>query len=148
MISKRLIFKKIKQTDKAHYIHQVMTDNVMRYITGGGLTFEKAQKRFEEALAISRVHRKFGIFTVWLKYSEQYIGLARLKLDEDRSIEIGYNLLEVFWGQGYGSEIGETLMQFLNEIDCKDIYAIVETENSASVKILEKLGLKNGRKIG
>jgi [ribosomal protein S5]-alanine N-acetyltransferase len=142
MKSQRLLYKKINKRDKTRYIHQVMTDNVMRYITGGGLSLEKAQKRFDEALAFSSSKRKFGIFTVWLKDTGEYIGLARLKLEEDRSVEIGYNLLEAFWGQGYGTEIGKTLMAFLKEIDCTDIYALVEMENIASRKILENLGLK------
>jgi [ribosomal protein S5]-alanine N-acetyltransferase len=143
MISERLIFKKIKKTDKKRYISQVMTDSIMRYITGGGLSSDSAEKRFEEALTLSSTHKDYGIFTVWLKSTHKYIGLARLKLDDSGDVEIGYNLLEQYWGKAYGTEIGAALMAFLIEkSDKQNVYAIIEPENKASVQIIEKLGLK------
>jgi [ribosomal protein S5]-alanine N-acetyltransferase len=142
MISNRLIFEKIEEKDRERYVSQVMNSNVMRYITGCGLTFKQANQRFEEALSFGDSHAEFGIFTVCLKDAETYIGLARMKKDADESIEIGYNLLEAYWGKGFGSEIGETLMQFLkNRNEDLNIYAIVMPENIGSVKILEKLNL-------
>lgn len=143
MVSKRLVFKKINQSDKQRYVSQVMTDAVMRYITGKGLSEPLAERRFEEALFMSEVHPDFGIFTVWLKETGEYIGLARMKLERDGSVEIGYNMLEAYWGKGYGSEIGSTLMDFLkNKTDRSHIFAIALTDNTASVRIIEKLGLQ------
>ena len=143
MISERLIFRKIEESDKKRYLSQVMTDAVMRYITGKGLSEPLAERRFEEALVISEMHPDFGIFTVWLKETGEYIGLARMKLERDGSVEIGYNMLEAYWGRGYGSEIGETLMDFLkNKTDTNDIFAIALSDNTASVRIIEKLGLQ------
>lgn len=142
MNSERLIYKKIDELDKKRYISQVMTDAVMRYITGKGLSEPLAERRFEEALFMSEMHPDFGIFTVWLKETGEYIGLARMKLESDGSVEIGYNMLEAYWGKGYGSEIGETLMDFLkNKTDISHIFAIALIDNIASVRIIEKLGL-------
>jgi [ribosomal protein S5]-alanine N-acetyltransferase len=150
--SPRLIFKKIKEHDRPLYIAQVKIDNVMRYITGKGLSDEQANKRFDEAIALGKKHRDYGIFTVWLKNTENteggYIGLARLKLDEYDCVEIGYNLLENYWGKGYGLEIGAALMSFLKKHpEREDIYAIVEPENIGSVKILEKLSLRRTKEM-
>jgi [ribosomal protein S5]-alanine N-acetyltransferase len=147
--SPRLIFKKIKEKDRPLYVAQVKIDNVMRYITGKGLSDAQANKRFDEAVVLSKKHRDYGIFTVWLKNTEgEYIGLARLKLDEYDRVEIGYNLLEAHWGKGYGSEIGEALMSFLRKHpEREDIYAIVEPENKGSVRILEKLGLQRTKEM-
>ena len=143
MNSVRLIFKKIEESDKKCYVSQVMTDEVMRYITGKGLSKPLAERRFEEALLMSDTHPNFGIFTVWLKETGEYIGLARMKLENNGSVEIGYNLLQAYWGKGYGSEIGSTLMDFLkNKTDRSDIFAIALTDNTASVRIIEKLGLQ------
>ena len=143
MNSVRLIFKKIQESDKKRYVSQVMTDVVMRYITGKGLSEPLAERRFEEALLMSETHLDFGIFTVWLKETGEYIGLARMKLENNGSVEIGYNLLEAYWGKGYGSEIGSTLMDFLkNKTDITHVFAIALLENTASVRIIEKLGLQ------
>jgi [ribosomal protein S5]-alanine N-acetyltransferase len=150
MISERLIFKKVEEQDRAHYINQVMTDNVMRYITGKGLSVQEAQERFDLALQFGLINPDFGIFSVWLKDASTYIGLARMKLDEDGSVEIGYNLLEDYWGKGYGFEIAKTLMDFLIlKTEKRNIYALIEPENIGSVKIVEKLGFqKTNEKSG
>ena len=87
MISDRLIFKKIEESDKQRYVSQVMKDSVMRYITGKGLSENLAERRFEEALFMSEMHPDFGIFTVWLKETGEYIGLGRMKLESDGSVE-------------------------------------------------------------
>jgi [ribosomal protein S5]-alanine N-acetyltransferase len=143
MISNRLIFKKVGEQDRLHYVPQVMTDNVMRYITGKGLSEKEAHERFDLALQFGRINPDFGIFSVWLKEAPQYLGLARMKLDDDGSVEIGYNLLEEYWGKGYGFEIAKTLMDFLIlKTEKRNIYALIEPENIGSVKIVEKLGFQ------
>jgi [ribosomal protein S5]-alanine N-acetyltransferase len=143
MISKSLILKKVEEKDRAYYVPQVMTDNVMRYITGKGLLEKEAHERFDLALQFGLMNPDFGIFSVWLKETPQYLGLARMKLDENGSVEIGYNLLEAFWGHGYGFEIAKTLMDFLIfKTEIRDIYALIEPENIGSVKIVEKLGFQ------
>ena len=143
MISERLILKKVEAQDRAHYVPQVMTDNVMRYITGKGLSEKEAHERFDLALQFGLINPNFGIFSVWSKEAPQYLGLARMKLDEDGSVEIGYNLLEDFWGKGYGFEIAKTLMNFLiSKTEKRNIYALIEPENIGSVKIVEKLGFQ------
>jgi [ribosomal protein S5]-alanine N-acetyltransferase len=150
MISERLILKKVEAQDRAYYVPQVMTDNVMRYITGKGLLEKEAHERFDLAMQFGLINPDFGIFSVWLKDTSTYIGLARMKLDDDGSVEIGYNLLEEFWSKGYGFEIAKTLMDFLIlKTEKRNIYALVEPENIGSVKIVEKLGLKKtGEKSG
>jgi [ribosomal protein S5]-alanine N-acetyltransferase len=150
MISERLILKKVEAQDRAHYVPQVMTDKVMRYITGKGLSEHEAHERFDLALQFGLINPDFGIFSVWLKDASTYIGLARMKLDEDGSVEIGYNLLEDYWGKGYGFEIAKTLMDFLIlKTEKRNIYALIEPENIGSVKIVEKLGFqKTNEKSG
>jgi [ribosomal protein S5]-alanine N-acetyltransferase len=143
MISERLFLKKVEEPDRAHYVPQVMTDNVMRYITGKGLSEQEAHERFDLAKQFGLTNPNFGIFSVWLKDTSTYIGLARMKLDEDGSVEIGYSLLEDFWGKGYGFEIAKTLMDFLIlKTKKRNIYALIEPENIGSVKIIKKLGFQ------
>jgi [ribosomal protein S5]-alanine N-acetyltransferase len=143
MVSERLILKKVEEQDRAHYVPQVMIDNVMRYITGKGLSEKEAHERFDLALDFGLINPDFGIFSVWLKDTSTYIGLARMKLDDDDSVEIGYNILEDFWGKGYGFEIAKTLMDFLIlKTENRNIYALIEPENIGSVKIVEKLGFQ------
>lgn len=51
-------------------------------------------------------------------------------------------LLPQYWNQGYGTEVAEWLMNMGRAYDVLRITAMTHTKNSASVRILEKLGFK------
>jgi hypothetical protein len=90
----RLLYQKLVESDRVLYLSHVSHDAVRRYITGKGLTQVQAVQRFEDSLAFSQKRAYFGIFSVYLKNPKTYIGLARMKLENDGSIKIGYNLLK------------------------------------------------------
>lgn len=55
--------------------------------------------------------------------------------------EIGYDLSPAAWGQGYMSEALRRVLEFgFGEMDLNRIEAIVYTENTASLKLLERHG--------
>ncbi|MCK5076019.1 MAG: GNAT family N-acetyltransferase, partial [Calditrichia bacterium] len=53
--------------------------------------------------------------------------------------EIGYGLLQQFWGQGIISESVEKIVDFgINEMKLHRIYGYIDPENIASIKVVEK----------
>lgn len=81
-------------------------------------------------------------------------------LDKDhKKAEIGYWLLKEHWGNGYISEAVPFIVKYgFEQLGLHRIEAIVETENSASKKLMDRLGfehegtlieceLKNGKYI-
>ena len=56
--------------------------------------------------------------------------------------EFGYIIAKKYWKQGYGLEIAKVQLDFIqNRLKAK-AYATSHPKNFASIKILEKLGLK------
>lgn len=87
-------------------------------------------------------------FSIKLKSNSQLIGsLSVYKINwKNNSVNIGYWMAENFTRKGYTSESLEYLMKYLKEVYINKIYAFTFTNNTGSIKVLEKKGfilLKN-----
>ena len=59
------------------------------------------------------------------------------------AIELGYWIAEEYWGRGYATESSKRLIQYaFDDLNVKEIYATYRIENTASKRVLEKLGFK------
>ncbi len=58
-----------------------------------------------------------------------------------RSASFGYCFFEQSWGKGYATEVGRSVLQWaFDTLDLNRIQAETDTRNSASARVLEKLG--------
>lgn len=69
------------------------------------------------------------------------IGYVQLcKLDEG-TWEIGYHIAKNFTGKGYATEAVKALLSAMaKKLNIKEVYGICLTENTASIRVLEKCG--------
>lgn len=86
----------------------------------------------------------FGQFGVFEKGSGKLIGYCGLKnLENTDEIEIYYGYARDSWGRSYATEAAAAVLRFgFEETDLERIVAITHTENTASQKVIEKIGLK------
>lgn len=81
-------------------------------------------------------------YAVVLKENNILIGACDLSLSGDEG-EIGWILHRNYWGQGYGSEMGKTLLSFgFDELGLHRIIAHCDAENQASYRLMEKIGMR------
>ena len=60
----------------------------------------------------------------------------------DCEIEIGYMLRRSAWGKGYATEATNRLLEFaFEETPLEELVAVIDPENAASQRVLEKCGL-------
>jgi len=72
-----------------------------------------------------------------------YGGLFEIDLENKRA-EIGYGLLKEFWGRGFASSIVEIITRYgFEELKLHRIYGLVDPDNMASLRVLEKNGYSN-----
>jgi RimJ/RimL family protein N-acetyltransferase len=79
------------------------------------------------------------------KATQQFIGLIALHLGEERFKlgEVWYKLLPSFWGQGLATEALRAILKFsFEELHLHRIEAGCATENLASARVLEKVGMR------
>ena len=83
------------------------------------------------------------------KSSGRLVGFSGLKfLEELNEVDIGYRFLPDCWGKGYATESARVLMQQgASEHGIERVVGLVHSDNVASVRVLQKLGLVFEREL-
>lgn len=91
-----------------------------------------------------RPRRNFQLAVV-LKASGQLIGNCGIRVNDPdlREANIGYELASGQWGQGYATEAAQAVLRFgFQELHMHRIWATTIAANSASARVLQKLGMR------
>jgi RimJ/RimL family protein N-acetyltransferase len=110
----------------------------------GGVTKRTKEEAYKKHLARCNVHDdKPREYSVILKETNAYIGYCGFQYCEDlEGIELLYGLVKDYWGKGYAFEAAQSVLNFGQEVlKLNEIVAGVNYENTASDKILVKLGM-------
>jgi RimJ/RimL family protein N-acetyltransferase len=143
--TERLLLREFDEADAEATLRLGSDPAVMRY------THEPMLTDVEQARAILRDHpigdygtHGFGRWACVLKVNDELIGFAGLKRLEDLAgeVDVGYRFLPAYWGRGLATEAGRAAMDYgFNRLRLQRIIGLVDPENVASVRVLQKLGL-------
>lgn len=91
----------------------------------------------------------FGLWHVGRKADGAAIGLCGLlRRDNLPDVDVGYALLPEFWGNGYAFEaVSATLRHAAQKFGLERVIAVVSDGNVASIRVLEKAGLRFERRV-
>jgi RimJ/RimL family protein N-acetyltransferase len=143
LTSDRLIYTQITPADRAVYMSWYTNNDVMKYITGKGLSPQDAQARFEKALKANESNPEIGFFAVRNKEDNTFIGIAKFTFLTNTQVEVGYGSLPQFWGKGYASEMLRCLIDHADTIPQLDeLIAIINAGNTASKNVAIKQGFQ------
>lgn len=140
----QLSYIKFEAEDFDLYLKIVSSDEVMRFITGKAPNLEESKKRYERILAVNNQQPLGGFFKVYERGN--LVGLAKLENYEKEldTYEVGYLLLEEYWGMGYGTVVCKDLIQFARNNELASfVIALIHPENIASRTVLTKNGLES-----
>lgn len=86
----------------------------------------------------------YGRWGCVLKDTDSVIGFCGLKyLPELDEVDVGYRFLPEYWGRGLATEACTASLEFgLRTIGLRRIIALVLPENAASIRVLEKSGMR------
>lgn len=140
--TKRLILRRMNETDTDSVFAMRRDADVMRFI-------RQPQNRAETENWIRLVSsrwetEKLGFCGVFETTSGSFLGWCGVwRLAETNELEIGYAIAKQFWNCGYATEAAEVFLQYAFEnIKPDKITAVAEPENTASRRVMEKLGMK------
>ncbi len=136
----RLKIRKLCPADFPPFHEMHANPNVMRYTTGRPLSKKESRQSLKKCIAsYSKPGNDFWVWAVERKSDGTFLGTSAIVENN----EIGYRFLEKYWGNGYGQELTDGLVKYALEEMCKSqLIAYADTENVASVKILERSRLK------
>lgn len=147
--TKRLILRELELSDAQGMFELDSDPDVHKYLG------ELVVNSIEESIGrIENIRNQYlingvGRWAVIEKESKSFLGWAGLKLEEPRFFhpekyyDIGYRLIKKFWGNGFATESAQASINYgFEKLNLTEIYADADTNNIASKKVLEKIGLK------
>ena len=153
----RLILRQFTEDDVDNLLALDSDADVMRFINGGVASSRKAitRKFLPDVLSYYCEYDNLGFWAIVEKSSQEFLGWVVLRpesrfriaklLDvaEPDAMELGYRLRKVSWGKGYATEASQALIdKALTQWNVKKIIAWALPENKASIRVMEKLGMK------
>lgn len=144
----RLILREFQRQDLQALAPILADPKVMKFSPTGVCSVEQVQERIEDYIACYSEFG-FGKWAVVLKESNKligYCGLAVDKIDGKNEKELGYRLDSKYWGQGLATEAASAAIKYgFDQFKLPYVLGLVERENKASVKVLEKIGMQYQR---
>jgi ribosomal-protein-alanine N-acetyltransferase len=116
---------------------------VMRYLPDGPFESVDAARRFLEQY--QDVYRSEG-FARWAVVEDatgQSIGWCGLRRQPDGEVDVGYRYLRAAWGRGLATEAARASVDYaFQRLGLSRVIARVAPGNAASIRVLEKIGLR------
>ena len=115
----------------------------------GVRTTQEASEAMQKGPLKQYADHGYGPYRVALAESDEAIGICGLfKRDNLDDPDIGFAMLPDHCGKGYAFEAADTVSTHAREVlDLKRMNAIVSKKNSASIGLIEKLGLTYERMV-
>lgn len=146
----RLILRHLTEEDAPFILELLNERGFIDNIGDRGVRDLDAARRYvTEGPGASYQKNGYGLWLTALKDGGAAIGICGLvKREGLEHADIGYAFLERFWGQGYAVEAAQAVLDHARDVIGLDtVVAITTPGNTASIAVLEKIGLKFERMI-
>ncbi|GET34332.1 hypothetical protein PbJCM13498_31950 [Prolixibacter bellariivorans] len=141
----RLNIRDVEESDFDKLLRIYNRKENMLYVSDGNYHWSKEQLIAKYRKFNQTVKDGYGIFSVELKATNQFIGEAGLfnSFDNLSVLELGYIIDSVFWQQGFGTEICQGLIDYaFGNLKTKRLIARMYAANLSSIRVSEKCGMK------
>lgn len=140
--TRRLIFRRLTPGDVSFILAMEADPEVMKHTTG---RIEPTLARRAELLNALTVMPDAGLGHWCVEHQAKPIGWVSLTpLEATGRIQLAYRFVRGAWGQGFATEAGEAALEHARtELGLDECAAIVWPANTASSRVLFKLGFRN-----
>lgn len=138
----RLFLRELETADAPSFFALNANPNVIRYTGNTAFTSIEEARIFLENYSDYK-ENGYGRWAVILKDSGRFLGWCGLKFDaETQQTDIGFRFFEEDWGKGYATESAQACLQVgFETFQLKEIVGRAMKANTASIRVLEKVGL-------
>jgi RimJ/RimL family protein N-acetyltransferase len=146
----RLILRHFNTNDAPFILSLLNEPSFLRYIGDKKVrNLEDARQYILNGPVATYDRHGFGLYQVELKETHAPAGTCGLlKREELPQPDIGFAFLPDFWNQGFAYEAAAAVLADARErLKLNRILAIVNPDNDASIKLLEKLGFSFERNL-
>lgn len=147
--TERLILREFRESDVDGIYELDSNPNVHRYLGNKPITTRAEAQKTVEGVLKQYEERGIGRWIVIDKHTGEFMGWSGLRLNTEynmngftRYYDVGYRLIERFWGKGYATESGKAAVKYgFETMQLPEIYATTEIGNQGSHNALLKIGL-------
>ncbi|WP_346881855.1 GNAT family N-acetyltransferase [uncultured Algibacter sp.] len=147
--TERLILRALRLSDLNGMYELDANPNVHKYLGNKPIKTKAEAKKILESVLQQYKDRGIGRFAVVEKASGAFVGWSGIRLNTEynmngftRYYDVGYRLIERFWGKGYATESGRASVKYaFDTMKLPELYATTHVDNEASHKALLKIGL-------
>lgn len=145
----RLFLRRFTEEDADLVLALNSDPEVLKYVHEPVLKNIKQAKKILTGIILPQYLLNLGRWAIYTRDNYEFIGWCGLKfIEESGIIDLGYRLMKPFWGKGYATEAAQyTLIYGLRDLKLKTITGMAHVDNIASIKILEKIGMKFNKEI-
>ena len=143
--TERLNLREMSEADAAFVLEVLNDPGFVRFVGDRGVrTLEDAARYIDERFVKSDRQHGFGLWLVETKDEGVPVGICGLlKRGTLPGIEVGYALLPPFRGKGYAFEAASAAIRYARDVlGLPRLYAITNPDNTISMRVLEKLGMR------
>ena len=140
--TERAILTLLKKNDFGDILKMFSEQNAFKYVK----PFQNKDENFfieflNKKLAQNKSLNGIGVWVAKNIETDEFIGLVNLNpFANTEMIQLGCHLKQDFRKQGFATELTNRVLKYgIDEIGLKCIYGIIENENFASKRLMEKL---------
>lgn len=140
----RLTLRRLTEDDAPFILRLVNEPSWLRFIGDKGVrNLDDARRYLREGPLDMYARRGFGLYHVSTKHDGTPIGMCGLiKRDALPDVDIGFAYVPESWGNGYAVEAAEAVVAHArDDFRLKRLVAITSLDNTASIRVLMKIGL-------
>jgi [ribosomal protein S5]-alanine N-acetyltransferase len=144
----RLTLRRLTVDDAPFILGLLNEPSFVRFIGDKRVrTLDDAREYIEQGPMASYEQHGFGLYLTSLTQEDTPIGICGLlKREVLDDVDIGFALVPPFWSQGYAHEAATAVLDYgRNVLRLERVVAVANPDNAASIRLLEKLGLRFSR---
>ena len=151
LTTERLILREARKSDWKDVHEYAVDPDVYRFMPWGPNTIEDTKNYIQRAINSRQENPRTNFeLAIILKATQKRIGGCGITVSDAGNQQgwIGYCLNKNYWRQGYVTEVSAKLLEFgFYKLNLHRIYATCDTENIASARVLEKIGMQREGKM-
>jgi [ribosomal protein S5]-alanine N-acetyltransferase len=136
--------------DDLEFVAALNMDAVVCRFLGGVKTVDHSRQKIDEAIGHQRL-LGFSRWSVLLKQTGEPIGRCGPMVRQvggAPEVELGYAFARAYWGRGYATEAAQSVVAYCFDVlDQGRVVAIIDPENTRSVRVAVKIGMTYERVI-
>jgi [ribosomal protein S5]-alanine N-acetyltransferase len=142
LVTERLLLRPVTASDYAALQAHWAAPDVRRFLFDGAMLSPAEISEAIEDSTRDFAAAGYGLWLIQVQDRTDLTGTAGLRPLDDLGLEIFYSLAPASWGKGYATEAARAVVEHaIGPLGLPEVLAEVDAGNTASVAVVERLGL-------